>query len=248
MELILAGLTDRGRARAHNEDNYCLVPGHTMCLVADGMGGHNGGQVASQMAVDEIEQYFEDGCTEPANKGALMVAAITRANDSIQRTAGKHEDLKGMGTTVVGCLFTSDGVHVAHVGDARCYRWRQGKLEQITEDHSLATAYVKQGILKPEEVPHFAYRNVITRAVGVAPEVEVELHRHLTEVGDVYLLCSDGLTDMVDDFVIQELLEEGGEDLDLTCSLLVDAANDRGGADNITVVLARFDGSTPLAE
>lgn len=253
MKLICAGMTDVGRAREHNEDDFYLSDGQeALCVVADGMGGHRSGEVASAMAIKAIVEYYretmtgadfeseaEDGQTEGEIIQHRLKQAVQAANKSVFKAASQSELYRGMGTTIVSGYFTEDGVYLAHIGDSRAYRFRDGELSQCTEDHSLANEYVRMGILSDEEVEYFPYKNVITRACGLTDYVEVDVDSSDLEVGDVYLFCSDGLTDMVDDGILAELLDDE-DDLETLCETLVARANENGGADNITVVLAKI--------
>ena len=259
MRLICAGITDVGVARDHNEDDFFLSQGgEPLCVVADGMGGHRSGEVASALAVKTIVTYYQDTVIDPEDEAAVasrfqwpwrrrkpdnaeerrLVQSILCANKAIFDAADKEEIYKGMGTTIVASYFVEKGVYIAHIGDSRAYRLRQGHLELLTEDHSLANEYVRMGILSPADLEHFPYKNVVTRACGLAEEVEVESVFETIEDGDLFLLCSDGLTDCVSDTDIHEILKTH-EDLDDASALLVDAANRNGGTDNITVILAQ---------
>ncbi|MCA9565931.1 MAG: serine/threonine-protein phosphatase, partial [Myxococcales bacterium] len=166
-----------------------------------------------------------------------IVQSVVLANATIFDMASKNEDCRGMGTTLVGAFFLESGAYFVHVGDSRAYRLRDGVLTQLTADHSLANEYVQMGILRPEEVEQFPYRNVITRACGLNDTVEPEVHFQTLQDNDIYLFCSDGLTDPVSDKEIARLLQSS-DDLDEVCQALIDAANAGGGPDNITVVLA----------
>ncbi len=170
------------------------------------------------------------------------MSGIKNANRAVFAAASSNESYRGMGTTIVSGYFTNHGVYLAHIGDSRAYRLRQGKLEQRTEDHSLANEYVRMGILSAEDVEYFPYKNVITRACGLTDEVEVDVHFEELNVGDVFLFCSDGLSDMIPDPEITEIMN-AHEDPEEMCRDLVERANSNGGADNITVVLARIDES-----
>lgn len=259
MRLICTGISDTGMARDHNEDNFYLsTAGDPLVVVADGMGGHRSGEVASELACTTIDRYYRDTILDDIDETAFkspfswpfkrkkpedndeqrLVQGLLEANRAIFDQANSDEAYRGMGTTIVAAFFVEDGMYVAHIGDSRCYRFRNGQLELLTEDHSLANEYVRMGILAPEDIENFPYKNVVTRACGLAPEVEVEVNFEEIEDGDVYLLCSDGLTDCVNDHTIEQLLSEYPE-LDDASVHLVDAANDGGGTDNITVVLAQ---------
>lgn len=247
--LDFVGITDVGRVRKRNEDSFYLSTKDAICVVADGMGGHRRGDVASQLAVDEVAAITDKrGVGEEGVDVARALAdAIQSANSRIFRASmaereGAEGDAakKGMGTTVVAAAFVDDGLYLAHVGDSRAYRLRGQQLRQLTEDHSFANDCVAAGLLRKEDIPHFRYKNVITRALGRRPRVDVDLAFHPHEDGDVFLLCSDGLTDFVGDLQLERLMREYGHDLEALCETLVDEANDSGGRDNVTVVLVRI--------
>ena len=253
MKLICAGITDVGCAREHNEDDFYLSEGdEALCIVADGMGGHSSGEVASAMAIRAIVDYYRETLTEKSEvegevngeeedvdvDGFRLGEALRTANQAVFRAASGDESLDGMGTTIVSGYFTEEGVYMAHIGDSRAYRFRNGELEQMTPDHSLANEYVRMGILAKEDVEFFPYKNVITRACGLSEQVEVDIQFKAVEPGDLYIFCTDGLSDMVPD---RELLPifQAETDLEKLCNLLVDRAKENGGDDNITVILAR---------
>jgi protein phosphatase len=254
--LQCVGTTDVGMARDHNEDDFYLSRGEeALCIVADGMGGHRSGEVASAMAIRAMVEYYRETMPADGLEGRelgdvevgedeidvdehRLVQAIQSANASVFEAASSNEVYQGMGTTIVSGYFTHRGVYLGHIGDSRAYRYRDGELEQRTNDHSLANEYVDMGILSSDDVEFFPYKNVITRACGLGEEVEVASHFEPTRDGDHYLFCSDGLTDMVSTERIEEMLADYA-DLERLCSRLVAEANDNGGEDNITVVIAR---------
>lgn len=256
MKLICAGITDVGCAREHNEDDFYLSEGdEALCIVADGMGGHSSGEVASAMAIRAIVDYYRETISEEEKQeeeeegdedvdpdGFRLAEALKTANKAVFRAASTDAALDGMGTTIVSGYFTEEGVFVAHIGDSRAYRYRNGNLEQLTPDHSLANEYVRMGILAKEDVEFFPYKNVITRACGLAEQVEVDLQFEAVEPGDLYIFCTDGLSDMVPDREILPILQEE-TDLEKLCNRLVDRAKENGGDDNITVILARVEES-----
>jgi serine/threonine protein phosphatase PrpC len=256
MRLICAGLTDVGMAREHNEDSFYLSQDEALCIVADGMGGHRSGEVASRMAVEQIVAFYqetqggkdldEDFSIWPFRRKRpehreekRLLASVTRANRVINTEAKNNEDYRGMGTTIVGMYFLEEGLYTAHVGDSRAYRLRDGALEQLTEDHSLANEYVRMGILKKSDIGHFPYKNVITRAVGLAETVEVETRFYQHQPNDIYILCSDGLSDPLRDEDIARIITAANGDLEAACRELITEANRNGGPDNITAVLAQ---------
>jgi len=234
-----AGKTDVGLVREKNEDSMLLEPAFGLYVVCDGMGGHVGGQVASQLAVATISEVVRTKNPAPAPDDAdLLVTSIRSANGAVFSKARAEPALHNMGTTVVGLRGEGNFMHVCHVGDSRIYRLRQGNFEQITRDHSLVNLY--------EENPELAIRfgppnsNVIVRAVGLRDSVEVDHRKIGLESGDIFLLCCDGLTDMVDDWMLKEILLDGAAgSLDECCDTMVRAALSNGGVDNTTVVLVR---------
>jgi serine/threonine protein phosphatase PrpC len=225
-----AGASDTGRKRRRNEDSYVIAP--PIFAVADGMGGAQAGEIASRLAAAALED------TDPgAKSGAERVTSlIQEANRRVHQRAIADPATSGMGTTMTVALVEGTRVTFGHVGDSRAYRYRDGAIEQITEDHSLVNELLKSGKLSPEEADSHPQRSVITRAVGTDPDVDVDSFTIDAEVGDVFLICSDGLTDMVDDEDIRSVLEKFHNDLDRATKSLVSAANRGGGEDNITVV------------
>lgn len=252
LQVEYAALTDVGRKRGHNEDSFKVAPDEGLYLVADGMGGHNAGEVASAMAVDVVCQFFEDTRDEPPLSWPFKQArgerydadtlgiAVQYANLRIYESSRESVDRRGMGTTFVGALVRHGAAWVAHVGDSRGYMVRAtGTIEPLTTDHSLLEEYRRtRPDLTDEQLKKFPYKNVITRALGMKPDVAVEMHRHELHAGDTLLLCCDGLTGMLSDRRIAQIVQEH-EALTDACSALVDAANQAGGLDNITVVLVR---------
>jgi serine/threonine protein phosphatase PrpC len=230
MSVVYAGASDTGRKRRRNEDSYVIAP--PIFAVADGMGGAQAGEIASRLAAAALED------TDPgAKSGAERVTSlIQEANRRVHQRAIADPATSGMGTTMTVALVEGTRVTFGHVGDSRAYRYRDGAIEQITEDHSLVNELLKSGKLSPEEADSHPQRSVITRAVGTDPDVDVDSFTIDAEVGDVFLICSDGLTDMVDDEDIRSVLEKFHNDLDRATKSLVSAANRGGGEDNITVV------------
>ena len=216
--------TDPGRRRRRNEDAYVLEP--PMFAVADGMGGAQAGEVASRLAAGALR---EGGSGE-------LDALIQEANRRVHQRAAEDPEASGMGTTMTVALVEDAVVRFGHVGDSRAYLLRDGKLEQVTEDHSLVAELVRSGQLAPEEAERHPQRSVITRAVGTDPDVDVDMFTVDPREGDLFLICSDGLTDMVDDETIERLARDGRGDLDRLVKSLVKTANKGGGEDNITVV------------
>ncbi len=249
MPIECAGLTDVGRKREHNEDSLLLAPRHGLVVVADGMGGHQAGEVASNLAISTIEQFFDTCADDPevtwpfrmdqtldetANR---LAVAVKLANQRI-RDAARTEAREGMGTTCVAAQVGDGMARFAWVGDSRGYCWRDGALLPITTDHSLLNEMIRAGRLQPEDAHRFQHRNVITRALGMADSIDVEVATTPLEPGDVVLICSDGLTGMVDDARLAELLSSDVP-LEAACQAMINAANSAGGSDNITVALVR---------
>ncbi|HTA19991.1 MAG TPA: Stp1/IreP family PP2C-type Ser/Thr phosphatase [Polyangia bacterium] len=254
MRVRFAGDSNVGMKRAHNEDSFYLPESERLAIVADGMGGHASGEVASRMAVDTIAGFFkatqeEQQLTWPfkMDKGHRydvnrMVTAIKLANLKIHEQAQKDPRCHGMGTTVVSALFLDDALVVGHVGDSRLYRKRDNMFEQITEDHSLLNDYIKMKHLSPDEIAAFPHKNVIVRALGMKDTVQVDVHVDAPRMGDVYLICSDGLSGMIKDEEMAEIAMSD-RDLDVVCERLITTANKNGGLDNITVVAVRLEES-----
>jgi len=245
------GMSDVGRARQQNEDNYIFVPNQGLYIVADGMGGHASGKLASALAVRHITDFVcvqskspdfelphqkEDDATD--DDAHLLTCAIRHANERIYIEACKDPSHEGMGTTVVAVRDLGDErLVLAHAGDSRIYRFRNATLSQVTDDHSLLNHLLKTGKLKQEEADSFPNKNVILRALGLKDDVTVETSVVSKRGGDVFLLCSDGLTDLVEDWVIAEVFDDGTDDLKKVCTTLIDLANKAGGKDNITVMI-----------
>jgi serine/threonine protein phosphatase PrpC len=252
MRVRFAGDSNVGMKRAHNEDAFYLPESERLAIVADGMGGHASGEVASRMAVETISGFFkatqeEQQLTWPfkMDKGHRydvnrMVTAIKLANLKIHEQAQKDPRCHGMGTTVVSALFLDDALVVGHVGDSRLYRRRDGVFEQVTEDHSLLNDYIKMKHLSPDEIAAFPHKNVIVRALGMKDTVQVDVHVDAPRLGDVYIICSDGLSGMVKDEEMSEV-SASEPDLDVLCEKLITSANKNGGLDNITVVAVRLE-------
>jgi protein phosphatase len=245
-----AELTDTGRVREHNEDRIASNLDTALFVLADGMGGYNAGEVASGIAVRTVMQLVAAGCAreerqavDPATglmrQTVILRDAISRANKVIHQTARTQPQCQGMGTTIVACLFYDNRVSIAHVGDSRLYRFRQNRLEQLTTDHSLLQELVDRGFYSRQEAARSANRNYVTRALGVEPAVQVELQEAAVEPDDVYLLCSDGLPDMVEHEDIHLTISTFGANLQTAGQQLVQLSNDHGGKDNVSVVLAR---------
>jgi PPM family protein phosphatase len=229
-----AGSTDAGRKRRRNEDSFVIDP--PLFAVADGLGGAQAGEVASRLAAAVFREFHDADDLAPEERVATI---IQEANRRIYERATSDAQASGMGTTITAALVTDQGVTIGHVGDSRAYRLRQGQLGQLTEDHSLVADLVRSGRLSPDEADAHPQRSVITRALGTDPEVDVDSFTADVEAGDVFLLCSDGLTTMVDEDRIAETIA-GSSSLEAATKALVKAANRAGGEDNITVVLFRL--------
>ena len=239
--------------RSHNEDNYKLLDGHQLYIVADDMGGHASGEVASKMACETLQEFFEHTQEDPEatwpykmdkSRGYeenRLVTGIKLANLRIFESAQADSKMRGMGTTLVAMRVLDDGVLVAHVGDSRVYRLRNGELAQLTEDHSLLNDYIKMKKLTEEEIANFPHKNVIVRALGMKENVKVDLVREAPMPGDIYLLCTDGLSGPASDAEIRDILA-GTADLGEACSKLIAKANEHGGPDNVTVIAAKVIG------
>ena len=256
MNFVAAGISDVGRQREHNEDSFCILSKHRLFVVADGMGGHRAGDVASRMATAEISTFFDatearDGESSDwpleldprlSAEQNRLVSAVKVANQRIFQASIRNQAVQGMGTTVVGALFARDDckIHIAHVGDSRAYRIRDGDIVQLTRDHSLLNDYL---LVMPNLTDSQKGRlptNVITRALGMQDGVAVDLYFERVEPGDTYVLCSDGLSGMVSDENILEVVRDADTDIEFAAKTLISKANDEGGEDNITVVLVRI--------
>jgi serine/threonine protein phosphatase PrpC len=249
MDLKAIGLTHVGRQRQHNEDAFLVADDAKLFLVADGMGGHAAGEIASRIAVDSISEFIlhtkEDDGTWPhaydehfGRATNRLMAALRLANTRVLEAMRKDARLRGMGTTVVACLADDSKISVAHVGDSRAYLIRNGELSRLTNDHSWVFEQVQAGMLTEAEAEKHPLRNVITRALGGALSVTPDAAEVDAQSGDVYLLCSDGLTGMVPEDEILRIVSEHA-DLEKACQKLIDIANERGGLDNVTAILVK---------
>lgn len=253
MNFVAAGLSDVGLQREHNEDSFCILPEHRLFIVADGMGGHRAGDVASKMATHAISTFFQATAMEDATwpfsfdphlsvEENRLITGIKLANRKIFEASVKNRDVHGMGTTVVGALFSKERerIYVAHVGDSRAYRIRGQEITQLTRDHSLLNDYLSVLPDMTEEQMAELPKNVITRALGMQDSVAVDMVPDEPKAGDIYMLCSDGLSGMVTDDAMRKIIEEAGGDMEAAAEVLVKTANANGGEDNITVVVVRF--------
>lgn len=247
--LEIASCTDPGVVRSHNEDSIVSDAIMGLAVLADGMGGYNAGEVASGMATTVIASEMEhslkrlrpfdlDASGKPFGH-QLLLDHIAKANTSIYQAAQSQPQYSGMGTTLVAGLFYDNVVAFAHIGDSRAYRLRKGEFTQITKDHSLLQEQIDSGMITPEQARYSHNKNLVTRALGIDPTVEADLKQHEARPGDIYLLCSDGLNDMVSDEDIGATLEALSANLKLAAQQLVQMANDNGGRDNVSVILVR---------
>lgn len=240
----IAYLSDIGRVRENNEDYigaFQNKSGATMVLVADGVGGHNGGEVASEMAVSHLGYYFgETSFYSIDQASAWLNKQVEKENNIILENASKYSDLSGMGTTLVVAIIFSQGILVANIGDSRGYLYRLSKLEQLTEDHSYVNELIKRGEISKEDAQLHPQKNVITRSLGISDTAELDEKVIPILRGQMLLLCTDGLTNLVTDEQITEILNVS-ETLEDKCQRLINAANDAGGNDNVSVLLVSFD-------
>jgi serine/threonine protein phosphatase PrpC len=247
-----SGGTNVGRKREINEDSIHVPVDQRLAIVADGMGGHSSGEVASRLAVDIVVDYFQQTAEQQTLTWPFkvdrdiradvnrMIVGVKLANVEIWERAQRESRMKGMGTTFVGCYFLDDAIIVAHVGDSRCYRLRAGELTQLTEDHSLINDYIRMKRMTAEEAENWPHKNVVVRALGMKEAVQVDIQTEQPRIGDCYILCSDGLSGMITDDTIAHVVQQE-RDLDRACERLIDLANENGGVDNISVVLARVE-------
>lgn len=260
------GHTDVGRRRKLNEDSFVVDPEASLYAVCDGMGGHNAGEVASRMAIETLESFIQKSHkekeitwpygleTELSFDGNRLKTAIKLANKRVYKAADNREDYTGMGTTVVAALVNGNVATIGSAGDSRCYLFRNGTITQLTRDDSWVSAAWTEGILTSDEIDKHPLRNVITKAVGAKETIEIDVVEHTLVPGDVIMLCSDGLHAMMNDQAILGVVTPFPDTLEKAAYELVDAANEAGGKDNVSVVLVRYtegEGvkpSRPLAE
>jgi serine/threonine protein phosphatase PrpC len=240
MILRTAAHTDVGLRRRGNEDSHALDATLGLCLVADGMGGHSAGQVASRLAADAVVNALRESKGAEGTLAEKLRDAIEAANHEIYAASRQKSEHMGMGTTVVALLVEGDRGAIAHVGDSRVYRVRGGRIRQLTDDHSIVGELLRRHEISEDDAREHPHRHVLTRALGVRGHVQPDLAELTLLPGDQFVLCSDGLTNHVEDSEIAKLLSESSE-LEAACAALIELANGRGGEDNITVVLARCD-------
>jgi protein phosphatase len=248
MRILNAAITDIGKKRQINEDNFFISKEDALFVLADGMGGHQAGDMASRLAVDCIGEFIsattqdkevtwpydrDDNLPYEANR---LIVAIKLANKKIFNTA-RDKNLDGMGTTIAGLICKNEKIYLCHVGDSRIYRVRSKKIKQLTIDHSLLNDSIKLKSLSKDEIEHFPFKNVITRALGIEESVEVEMSAQKARPGDYYLLCTDGLSNLVSDDEIKSIIVKNSDNLIHSCRTLIKMANEAGGNDNITCIL-----------
>jgi protein phosphatase len=253
MKISYEAITDVGRKRKGNEDSVFVNPDSNLFVVADGMGGHAAGEVASRLAVDAINDFVvltsgDDEITWPfgldetmSYDGNRLKTAVRFANKKVLEATRERTEYEGMATTVAAVLVDGDSANLAHVGDSRVYLLREDVLTQLTSDHSWINEQIQSGVISADQARSHPLRNVVTRALGGKPDLQVDMQMHRMRDGDVLLLCSDGLTTMLPDEEIARVLQEHGDDVGPAARALVDAANARGGEDNITVLLLKFE-------
>lgn len=251
MKVEYCGLSDVGRKREANEDSYAIVPEDHLFVVADGMGGHAAGEVASHLAVTAISEFIastrrDSEITWPfeydlsiSMEGNRLKTAIRLANQRILESISRKKELEGMGTTLVGAVVSEGKAFVGHVGDSRAYLIHDGSISQITSDHSWVNEQVKMGFLTRGDAVKHPFRNVVTRALGSRDDVIVDVTEQPLAPGDYLILCSDGLNTMLDDDTIRKTVEAHGSDVRAAAKALIDGANQNGGEDNVTVILVR---------
>jgi serine/threonine protein phosphatase PrpC len=253
MRALAAGLSDVGLQREHNEDSFVVLNEYDLYVVADGMGGHRAGDVASRIATETISEFFKstanDDVTWPfhfdtnlSEEENRLLTGIRVANRQIFERSTRSREYQGMGTTVVGAMFSPSKrrMYIGHVGDSRCYRVRAGQIQLLTRDHSLINDYLVAMPDLTEEQRSELPKNVITRALGMQDQVVVDLQHDDPLVGDIYILCSDGLSGMIPDEEIQRIVASSG-DIRAACKHLIERANEHGGEDNITAVLIQIE-------
>ena len=253
MKIVYQAVTDVGRKRKGNEDSLFLNPEQKLFVVADGMGGHAAGEVASKVAVDSINEFVcltsgDEEITWPfgldeniSYDGNRLKTAIRHANRKVLETTKEKSEYEGMATTVAAVLVDGDTANIGHVGDSRIYLFSEGAFTQLTSDHSWVNEQIQSGVISPDQARTHPLRNVVTRALGGKPDLQVDMQQHKAKAGDILLLCSDGLTTMIPDEDIVRVVREAGGEVEKAAQALVASANAKGGEDNITVLLIRFD-------
>lgn len=249
-KIEITGKTDVGSVRDHNEDAISTETSLGLAILADGMGGHRGGEVASAITVSTIfetlskklKSLSEGGTDEETGyslESKTIHDAIMLANNNVFESSNENAQYQGMGTTVVVVLFYDNRFTVAHVGDSRLYRIRDGLFEQITQDHSLMQELIDRGFYTPEQARESLNKNLVTRAIGIDKMVRIDVQEDVAQIDDIYLLCSDGLNDMIEDDLIHKTIKRNTDNLEQAATELIEEANRHGGKDNISVILAR---------
>ena len=253
MKITYKAVSDVGRKRKGNEDSLFVNPEQHLFVVADGMGGHAAGEVASKIAVDSINEFVcltggDEEITWPfgldeniSYDGNRLKTAIRYSNRKVLEATKEKSEYEGMATTVAAVLVDGDCANLGHVGDSRIYLVREGQITQLTADHSWVNEQIQSGVISPDQARTHPLRNVVTRALGGKPDLQVEMQLHKIKSGDLLLLCSDGLTTMITDEEIARVVGDAGSDVEKAALALVASANAKGGEDNITVLLLRFD-------
>lgn len=242
MRIVALGKTDKGLLRPHNEDALLVAAEEGVFAVADGMGGHAAGEVASHLAIEAIGELLGDKLRESSQSiPEMLLEAVEEANRRIAKRMEEQPEYRGMGTTVVTAVIRANHAWVAHVGDSRAYLLRDGHLRQLTTDHSFVNELVRLGMLSREQAARDPRRNVVTRALGSGTVVVPDIQHEALQPGDLLLLCSDGLNTMLVDKRILDLLQAPPQEIETACDRLIEAANEAGGEDNVTVVLIRAD-------
>ncbi len=249
-KILLHGRTDVGLVRDHNEDAISYEENIALAVLADGMGGHRGGEMASAITVSTIMEFLgkktrklnaseTDEETGYSAESLAIHEAVTLANKNVHDSSEANAQYRGMGTTVVVVMFYDNRFTVAHVGDSRLYRLRDGELEQITRDHSLMQELIDRGFYTPEQARNSLNKNLVTRAIGIDNNVQIDIQEDVALVDDIYLLCSDGVSDMIEDDLIKSTIIEHSNDLEKAASEIIRLANENGGKDNISALLAK---------
>ena len=253
MKITYKAVSDVGRKRKGNEDSLFVNPEQHLFVVADGMGGHAAGEIASKVAVESINEFVcltggDEEITWPfgldeniSYDGNRLKTAIRYANRKVLEATKEKSEYEGMATTVAAVLVDGDTANLGHVGDSRVYLVRDGEITQLTSDHSWVNEQIQSGVISPDQARTHPLRNVVTRALGGKPDLQVDMQQHKAKAGDILLLCSDGLTTMITDEDIVRVVREAGGDVEKAAQALVASANAKGGEDNITVLLIRFD-------
>ena len=249
-KIKIVGLTDTGMVRKNNEDSIGYDSALGLVVLADGMGGHLGGEVASTLSVDTVISTIQatlpsigtgqiDSTTGFTLESICVQEAVEKANNLVYQKSTKEAELRGMGTTIVTLLFYDNRFSLAHIGDSRCYRYRNNQFDQITKDHSLMQELIDRGFYTPEEARKSLNKNLVTKALGIDPAITPDIQEELVMKNDIYLLCSDGLTDLVEDEDISLTIKRFSDNLEEAAKQLITKANQNGGKDNISVILCQ---------